>query len=170
MSTPEGKAQVLDDLKRLLGPLGYRKAGALFSLDFHDVVHLVGVQSSQASTAKQTQLTIDLGVFAPALVDSDVREHTKPSIAEAHWRQRLGFVMPERQDRWWSIASAAEARSVGAQMAAALATHGLKALAGIPDLGALKRLWNSGSSPGLTERQRQRCLERLEKVSPPEGK
>ncbi len=161
MSASELKAPVFAGLKRLLAPLGYRKGGALFSLERGDVLHLVEVQSSDRSTATQVVLTVNLGVFVPALIDADVRGQTKPTIAQAHWRERLGAAMPGKQDKWWTIGSAAEGGAVAAEIVSCVADFGLKAIAQIPDVGALRRMWQSGASPGLTEVQRRRYLARL---------
>src|ERR1044071_2780649 len=150
MSTSELKAPVIGELKRLLTPLGYRKNGSLFSRQLADVVHLIGLQSSQGTTASKVVLTVNLAIFVPSLVDPDMRQHAKPSIWEAHWRERLGFAMPETRDKWWSITSPAEANAVAQEIASHLGSVGLTALAELSNVDALSRLWESGRCPGLT--------------------
>jgi hypothetical protein len=157
---------VLAELKSLLAPLGYRKTAALFSLDRGDVVHLIQLQSSQGSTAAQALVTVNLGVFVPSLVYADVRDQTKPSIAGAHWRQRLGIVMPEKRDKWWSIDETMEAKARTSEIVSNVAGVGLNALAEVPSLEALRRIWESGVCPGLTDVERQCYLRQLAESAP----
>jgi hypothetical protein len=44
-----------------------------------------------------------------------------------------------KQDKWWSIHDTTEA--IASEIAASVASFGLNALAAIPDLEALKRIW-----------------------------
>jgi hypothetical protein len=161
MPSFELKAPVLAQLKAALEPLGYRQAGALFLHERPEVVHLVELQSSQVEDAAHIAVTVSLGVYAPALVDADIREYIRPSIPQAHWRERLGILMPQRRDKWWTIESAEQAATVAADIAVSLQEYGLPPLAKIPDLAALRKIWQAGASPGLSDYQRRRYLERL---------
>jgi hypothetical protein len=68
------KAPTLLAAKQLLSPLGYRTSGSLFSRPSEDVVHLIEVQGSCQSTSVEAQFTVNVGVFAPALVYADIRD------------------------------------------------------------------------------------------------
>jgi hypothetical protein len=155
------KAPVLAQLRAALEPLGFQAAGTLFLRELAEVVHLVELQSTQEENAAHIAVTINLGVFAPALVDPDIREYIRPSILQAHWRERIGILMPQRRDNWWSIESAGQAAAVGAEIAVSVEEYGLPPLAKIADLAALRRIWETGASPGLSDYQRRRHLERL---------
>ena len=166
MPSFELKAPVLARLKAALEPLGYRQAGTLFLHDQPEVVHLVELQGSYVEDAAHIAVTVNLGVYAPSLVDADIREYIQPSIPHAHWRERLGILMPQRRDKWWSIESVEHADEVGADIAANLQEYGLPPLERIPDLAALRKIWQAGVSPGLSDYQRRRHLERLSASSP----
>lgn len=155
------KAPVLAQLQAALAPHGYCAAGTLFQRELAQVVHLVELQSTQEEGAAHIAVTVNLGVFAPALVDADIREYIRPSIPQAHWRERIGILMPQRRDRWWSIENAAQAAAAGAEIAVCVEQYGLPPLARIPDIAALRRIWETGASPGLSDYQRRRHLERL---------
>jgi hypothetical protein len=161
MPSFELKAPVLAQLKAALEPLGFRQAGTLFLHERPEVVQLVELQSSQAEDAAHIAVTVNLGVYASELVDADIREYIRPSIPQAHWRERLGILMPQRRDKWWTIESAEQAATVGADIAVNLEEYGLPPLAKIPDLAALMKIWQAGASPGLSDYQRRRYLERL---------
>jgi hypothetical protein len=152
---------VLAQLDAALAPLGYRRSGASFQRELSEVVHLVELQSAQGAADNQVAVTVNLGVYAPVLVDADIRQYIRPSIPQAHWRERLGILLPERRDRWWTIESAEAADLTGCEIAGSVEVFGLPTLAKIPDLAALRRIWEAGASPGLSDYQRRRHLERL---------
>jgi hypothetical protein len=157
----ELRAPLLAQLRAALEPHGYKQAGALFLRDLPEVVHLVELQSTHGDAAMHIAVTVNLGVFAPALVDSNIRNYIRPSIPQAHWRERLGILMPERRDKWWSVESVENAGCVGAEIAVSLEEYGLAPLAKIASVAALRKIWDAGVSPGLSEYQRRRYLERL---------
>ena len=159
------KAPVLAQLQSALAPRGYRAAGTLFQRQLAEVVHLIELQSTQEQDAAHIAVTINLGVFAPKLVDRDIRDYIRPSIPQAHWRERIGILMPERRDKWWPIENVEQAAAAGAEIAVSVENYGLGPLAKIPDLAALRRIWETGASPGLSDYQRRRHLERLSAAS-----
>jgi hypothetical protein len=162
MTPAELKRPILTALQTVLRPLGFRKMSSLFQLDRGKVVHLIEVQGSNDNKANEAEFTVNVGVFAPELVYPDVRDITKPSIALAHWRTRLGSLSPENKDLWWHVASFGEAATAAADIADRTHKFALPALDQLADLSALAVLWKSGQSPGLTEFQRVELLSRLQ--------
>jgi hypothetical protein len=136
---------------------GFRKSGFVFSRPKEDVVHLVSLQSSQSSTSDTLRVTVNLAVWAPTLSDGP----EKPDVSASHWRERLGFLMPVRSDRWWEASSDHSASIVAAEIGCAIRDFGLPALDRLASVSALRELWARGSCPGLTDLQRRRYLERL---------
>ena len=124
-----------------------------------DVVHLVSLQSSTASSADAVRLTVNLGVWVSAL-EGDA----KPDVWEAHWRERLGFVMEENRDVWWDAASDDQAKSAAAAISEAIRKFALPVLDTLATRADLLSLWKSGRSPGLTEVQAKRLTTRLEAI------
>jgi len=167
MSTLALKAPTLTRVHHLLSPLGYRKAAALFSRAVEDVIHLIEVQGSRSSTNQEVLFTVNVGVFVPALIYPDVRDVTRPSIPDAHWRERLGFLCPEQKDLWWKVSSAHEALDAAEDVAARNQRFALPALAGIGNTNALATVWRTGQSAGLTEFARKKYLLMLDQNAPP---
>ncbi len=155
------KLPIVTAVHAALKPLGYRKSSATFQRSIGDVVHIVEVQGSSANTADDASFTVNIGVFAPALIYEDVREFTKPSIPQAHWRMRLGQLSPSRQDLWWRVTSLVDAEAAAVDICELIERSALPALAQIPDLVSLAAVWKSGHSPGLTARQCTELLSRL---------
>jgi hypothetical protein len=166
MPTLALKASVLAALQAALEPLGFVASGALLQRELAEVVHLVELQSSQEANVSHIAVTVNLGVYAPSLVDAGIRDYIRPSIPQAHWRERLGILMPQRRDRWWTIENPEQAAEAGAEIAASVTEYGLAPLGKIADLASLRRIWETGVSPGLSDYQRRRHLERLEASSP----
>lgn len=69
--------------------------------------------------------------------------------------------MAEPHDNWWEISSEGEAIKVGKEIAEILEESALPQFATISSTEGLKRLWETGRSPGLTEYQRQQFLKAL---------
>jgi hypothetical protein len=153
------KQFVVDAVAGALRPVGFRKSGLKFSRPLTDVVHLVSVQSSVSSTASSLRATVNLGVWVPALADNGA----KPDIWAAHWRERLGFLMPDPTDRWWEACSDREAAAAALEIGHALRTFALPVLDSLATADALAALWRSGRSPGLTEPGAQRYLDALDR-------
>jgi hypothetical protein len=157
---------VLLALAVLLRSRGYIKSGSTFRLRTLDTIFIISLQSSDSSTSTLAKVTVNLGVHVPALQDPQ-RPEKNPSASSVHWHERIGRLMPEKRDIWWSIHSAEEAASVAPIITRCVEQFGIPALAEVSTVQALKRLWESGCSPGLTEVQRVRHLQALSQVVAP---
>lgn len=161
MSPAELKKPIVNHVQALLRPMGYRKAGSVFSRNNQDVVQLIEIQSSRNNTDFEARFTVNVGVFAPGVVYEDVRDTTKPSISAGHWHWRLGSLSPEKRDIWWSVNTSTEADVAAQDICSRLSLYGLPALAAVPNLQALIEIWKAGEGPGLTEYQRKDYLARV---------
>lgn len=149
-------AALRDSLKRR----GYSKSGSTFRLRNPDTISIVSLQSSNSSSSSLVKVTVNLGVHIPALQDPQRTEKNR-SISSCHWRQRIGSLMPEKNDVWWSIQTPEEASSVATAITRAVEQFGLPAVEQVSTVAALKQLWESGHGPGLTEVERVQCLHGL---------
>ena len=160
MSNHEWTKTILTAMHSLLKPVGFRKKGATWHLERDDVVLLVQLQKSWYSTGSRVSATVNLGVFSWVVHRKVGYSWDKPGISSAHWRQRIGFLMPERDDKWWEVTSDAEAVGAAREIVEALAAYGLPALESLSSTGKLRDLWTTGYA-GLTDRQREEYLEAL---------
>ena len=154
------KGMVLTAMSQVLRPVGFRKKGANFTRQLRQVVHFIGLQSSQSSTSTCLRATLDLSIWVHAAAEAN----QAPDALSAHWRERIGILMPERRDHWWVISSGQEAQVAIKEICHALREYGLPTLDCLASNEAMRSLWRSGRSPGLTERLAQRNLQRLEKL------
>ncbi len=105
---------------------------------------------------------MNLGVFSRIVAGKLGINTSEPTIPDCHWRERIGFLIPDRFDKWWEVNDEHQAQQVGAEIVALLDSVGIPALEAVASTRNLRMLWASGRSPGLTDVQRQRYLDRLE--------
>jgi hypothetical protein len=151
------KKAIVEAIAGVLRPAGFKKSGAKFSRAVEGVIHLVTLQSSQSSTADSAHLTVNLGIWLPALDEPG----GWPDIWQAHWQERIGFVMPAHGDVWWDVGSETEAAAAATEIARAVRSHALPTFDALSTVDALIALWRSGRSPGQTDRMARLYLEML---------
>jgi len=157
MSTPEFTKIILNQIHQVLKPAGFRKTGSTFSAGRDDVVLFVQLQSSSKTTNLKLVATVNLAVFS-CTIAKKVGNTRKPNLLDAQWQERIGLIMEERGDKWWEIGSNEEALEVGEEIARVLIEAALPQFHGISSNDGLKKLWETGASPGLTEYQRLQYL------------
>ena len=160
-------------LKDMVGPElkehGFSKKGPTFYLWCKDNWGLINFQKSSSSTNESITFTVNLGVASSRLLKffSSVKETGKPSIWDCHWRERLGILLPEHNDKWWVLYRETDLESLHN-----LLSRNLRELV-IPEIARyigdeqLRDLWLEGKSPGLTNVQRLLYLSVLLKALGP---
>ena len=136
---------------------GFKKRDATFRKPIGEVVHLVSLQSSTSNTRNHVRVTLNLAVWCNILDGSGAA----PSVSTAHWKSRIGDLMPVKSDLWWALPQSDEHGAVSAEILSALEEYGLPALDGLANSASLLALWESGKSPGLTRVQAARYSELL---------
>jgi hypothetical protein len=132
-----------------LKPRGFKRRGANFYRPAEDVVHLISIQSSSSNTHDSARVTVNLAVWCKILGDSGAA----PTVWTAHWRKRIGELMPANADVWWSLPSDRALDAAATEIVGALEGYGLPALDSLTSAASLLTLWDSGESPGLTRGQ-----------------
>lgn len=172
MASPEVEQQfkaILAAANGVLKPAGFRKSGSTFRLFAEGNCAIVNFQRSQSSTADELKFTINTGVVsrrlfeARKIFENDKLETSKES--DAHLRQRIGWLLPDKQDKWWILSGSRTASTVVAEIAAALADLAVPYLSAHLTDEALIATWESGQCPGLTEKQRVSFLAELKSAA-----
>jgi hypothetical protein len=154
---------ILNCLAPVLREAGYCKAGrCTFMAQDEETKRFVHVQPSRTTTTDYLVFTINLGVLSMTLAKRMRCDTAKHGILDCHWQERLGFLMPDPQDRWWTASTDAEALEVGKLVADLVKTFAIPELNRLTSTQALATLWRSGRSPGLTKHQRHEYLQLLE--------
>jgi uncharacterized protein DUF4304 len=87
-------------------PRGFSRKGQSFYLYRHANWGIVNFQKSTGSTREKILFTINLGVASTRLLEffeSGRFSDRRPNIWDCHWHERIGSLLPGRQDTWWSI-------------------------------------------------------------------
>lgn len=170
MISPDAEAgykSVVTDLAKVLKSHGFRKKHATFKLDHDGNVIIVSFQRSPWNRQNELKFTVNLGILSVRLFAlEDYHGRTLDSAREyqCHLRERLGFLMPNRHDKWWDGASVVE-DGASDEIIGLLENKALPYLKSHASDAALIRLWQSGQSPGLTEKQADRHLAELLAIS-----
>lgn len=158
MALAEYKNTMLRSMADALCPAGFRKSGMKFTRTLPEVVQIVSLQSSTDSSATLLRATANLGIWVSCLAAED----QKPDILAAHWRIRIGQLMPNQSDKWWEISSDEGAEVSARELGSALTNFALLTFDALTTNSAIGQLWKSGRSPGLTKTMADRYLARLE--------
>jgi hypothetical protein len=137
-----------------LKSLGYKKSGATFYYRKDNNLGIIEFQKSRSNTAAASLFTINLGIYSGSLQVFDrIDLKSKPTISDCHWRKRIGYLLPQKQDYWWQIDDNTSLTGLITEI-----TNILKELA-IPEIQkyiadeSLEKSWMAGVSEGLTEQQ-----------------
>lgn len=149
--------QLLQLIELYLVKLGYRRRGSLFLADGGEVVFLIDLQRSRRSTRETVVVTINLGVYSK-LVAERMGAVAKPTIERSHWRRRIGSLLPQPEDLWWTLRVESDVNAAVAEMSAVLDEYGLPAMSGLGSTEALAALWETGLCPGITTVECNRYL------------
>ncbi|MBE7448008.1 MAG: DUF4304 domain-containing protein [Kofleriaceae bacterium] len=131
---------------------GFSKKHSTFMRMKPEVVHLVSVQKGRKSTAGEISIAVNLGVASVRLLRRSERDPLATTIEECQWRRRL--TGESKEEPWWTLRDLRSAQTVSDEVAAALRVCGLPILDELSTDAALRDLWLSGQSPGLTDVQR----------------
>ena len=160
-------AQIGDALKER----AFTRYGPTFSQERGGNWGLIEFQRSQKTSADKIVFTVNLGVVSGRLARFFSVPLEKggrpPGTSEWHWRQRLGFLLPERQDQWWTVGDGSEVDLVCQTIREALLGLALPEIDKHLQDESLRDLWLTGRSPGLTNVQRLKSLAVLLKALGP---
>ncbi len=147
---------------------GFSRRGSTFHLREEGNWGMINVQRSQTSTADQVSFTVNLGVASRRLMAFWQQPAEKrPSVWDCHWRERIGFLLPARQDRWWTIDADTPPHTVAQEVRDATVSLAVPEVRRNLSDEALRDLWLAGRSPGTTDIQRLLYLSVLLQVIGP---
>ena len=143
-----------------LKPLGFSRRGSVFRLVRDDMSGVVQFQRSTKSSRELVLFTVNVGVICGRLLPVRVPLRTATSM-DSHVGHRLGFLTSGEFDKWWPIDLRTDAVALGTEVTEAIVRHAVPFIERHMSVDALKALWESGSSPGLTDGARRDLLARL---------
>lgn len=159
--------ELIKEISSLLKSKSFSRKGNCFYLRQGNNWGLLDFQKSRKSTADEVIFTINLGVCSSRLLgffSPDLLEQ-KPSIEACQWRERVGFLLPERQDKWWLVRDIEPLDPLVNELKGCLVQVAIPAIEQHLSDEQLCSEWSSGKSPGLTDIQRLVNLSVLLKVA-----
>lgn len=87
---------------------GFRKQGQTFGLRGDGVWGIINFQKSQWSNRDSLDFTINVAIWSDRLAALDLHGYAYapagiPNHVYCPWRRRIGDLMPDPYDRWWTI-------------------------------------------------------------------
>src|SRR5690242_20475784 len=144
MDNQEFTKIILGKMHGVLKPSGFRKNGSTFFKECgDDVVLEVNLQKSTSSTRTDLRATVNLRVYSRTLTRAMGYPMDYPADPHRHWEARIGQLMPEQRDRWWTVQTEQTAVQAGEEIAEALSCFGLPALDAVSSTEKLRALWLS---------------------------
>jgi len=163
-------AVVRDTVAPALEAAGFRKQARTFRRASGDAIHVVNVQGSTRNMGAEGRFTLILGIYfasVAALLTSPEAVSDAPAEMDCQLRQRIGPLMPGRQDHWWSIDATTDLAALGAEVVDAWHRHGAPWFDGLPDLVAagarLEQQWSfhEAAAAALADGDRALAARRL---------
>lgn len=164
MSVDDSFQNLLTHVGNLLKEKGFRRTGKVFHWLNLENWAVISFQRSTKGSAQLIAFTVNLGVASGSLLRFFGNPARVPTIDQCHWRQRLGFVMPEASDRWWRLSTDHDSERLVDELSEALVKFAIPAIEVHLQDTALRTVWESGVAPGITETDRQKYLSALLKI------
>jgi hypothetical protein len=125
-------AKRIDEVIKLgIAPLlkenGFSKKGRNFHKAAGEAIQVVNIQADKWNQGYTGQFTINLGVYFRAISEISERSIVDglPKEYDCTIVNRLGFLMPTQDDKWWSLGDGVEDEQVASDVADALKECGL---------------------------------------------
>jgi hypothetical protein len=144
-----------------LKPLGFVKRANVFRLLLAGNCGLIEFQRSVSNSSEILKFTVNLGVVCGELLDRGPSGIQNSRMTDAHLSERIGFLLPQRNDKWWEMTGSTDRALLVEEVVRLLVEEGVPYVRRHIDTKALMALWESGQSPGITSRERFRLLSKL---------
>jgi hypothetical protein len=131
---------------------GFRKKLNTYMLSTGTSTGFINFQRSVSNTGQKCTFTVNLGVSLHTICSFFGK--STDDVWEAHWRERLGQLMPFHRDYWWIIDDKTDWVVLADELREAITQYGFPELDKYMQESNLYGLWQSGKSHGITEYQR----------------
>jgi hypothetical protein len=149
---------------------GFSRSGQTFYLRHGRNWGLINFQKSIGSNARTVIFTVNMGVVSGILpmFFSDSQTSRRPSIWACAWRQRLEYLLPGHQDKWWVIDAQTSLEQLAQEFRSHISEIAVPEIEKYIDDESLRDLWLSGHVPWITDFARVRALSILLKAIGPQ--
>jgi hypothetical protein len=121
----ENTKKIRQIVARGLGPCltnaGFQRQGADFSRKYREALHVINFQLDKWNSKELGKFTLNIGAHftsvAALLFGTDPMPVTSPKERNCLLRTRVGLLMPEHRDHWWSVTSETGGDSMSEELA-----------------------------------------------------
>ncbi len=145
---------VREHIRPLLSLHGYKRYGNTYLLYKDEIWRLINFQKSTKSTRHEVLFTINLGISSQLLYNFYNETIKRPKIEDCHFRERIGFLLPQHKDKWWTINANSNLVDLNEEIFSSTEHYIVPELEKYSSNSNLRDLWISGRSPGLTDFKR----------------
>jgi hypothetical protein len=107
-----------------LSPLGYVRSGSCFRKKSEDFLSIIEFQKSKDNIQNGFKFTVNLGIIWKRLLGV-LDSFEKAKSVDSHLMERIGFLLDERRDKWWVVASEDDLDSVGDEVVSILMSRAI---------------------------------------------
>lgn len=161
-----GYELIQNDTAKLLRPLGFKRKGPIIFTRTHDNFGVLHFQSSSASSKTEIVFTLNIGVIIGKLEGPREYNHLlkHPSTIHAQIRERIGHLLPQKEDTWWKVSGAVDVPKLSKDVSRCVLEKAVPFVQHYMKIQNVVSAWEQGRSRGLTEGQRVVYLDRLHKL------
>ncbi len=129
------------------------RRGSKFYRDLGEIIWLIDFQKSRSNTKELTSFTINLGVFSKTISGfyGDKSLETKFIQDDCHIKKRIGYLMKENTDVWFTIEHNTSLEIFGKEICGLLETAAIPFLSQYKYDNSLYKFWVSGEYGGNTK-------------------
>ena len=135
---------------------GFTKAKQSFYYLYEGNWGIIDFQKSTKTDPSTVVFTVNAGIVSNRILNflAQIEPNKKPDIWDAHWRVRIGYLMPSNTDLWWTIEDGTNITNLGQTILDNIINFGVPEIRKFIKDESLRDLWLSGKSPALTDFQR----------------
>jgi len=139
---------------------GFKQNKSTFKIIKNGNLGIIDFQKSKNSTESTIIFTVNLAVVLRTIFEFEGHHVPIDKLGEehGHWRERLGYLMPDKTDVWWEIRESIDVKQLASLLINLIEEYGIKALMKYVKDDNLLELWLTSEAPGLTEMQRLEYL------------
>jgi hypothetical protein len=116
-------------IRPVLKERGFKKQGRTFQKRVGDLYHVVHVQASRRNEFDSGQFTVNLGIASPEIATAWLGGRVPKNPASHRnmlLHERIGFLLPMKKDRWWTIGPDTDLGELAREVSDSLTRHALK--------------------------------------------
>lgn len=142
---------------------GFRRKKSTYVKKSDYYLYFVNWQISNDDLPGKIKFTINIGVHDLTLAKI-LEADAFPDVWDCHLNERIGFLMPEQDDKWWIVEVISPVSDhLSDEMLSVVKKYVLPYFSKFSKSEDLREMWATGIAPGQTDRQRLYFIELLAK-------